>query len=223
MAELVKQSGVSKATILHYVKLGLLPKPVRTNSRMAYYDPDCVKRIRRIRQLQEQRYLPLDVIKRLLDSIDIDGLRTIDRTLIEQYRQRRTFSRDELLSLHPIAPATLADLEQIGLVRPDPQGRFTNEDAVVVGCIAQMRKAGLDESLDFTPALLAPIVTVCESIIDAEFGLFNAHVFGKVPPAEAARLALSGVEQMSCLLAALHYRLVMDRLQALSPDHGKES
>ena len=68
MSELAEASGVSAATIKHYLREGLLPEPVKTSRNMAYYPPEFVERIRLIKQLQEERYMPLKVIKELLDE-----------------------------------------------------------------------------------------------------------------------------------------------------------
>src|SRR5215216_6080184 len=68
MGELARASGVSAATIKHYLREGLLPEPVKTSRNMAYYPADFVDRIRMIKQLQEERYMPLRVIKDLLDE-----------------------------------------------------------------------------------------------------------------------------------------------------------
>src|SRR5262245_63918660 len=68
MGELARASGVSAATIKHYLREGLLPEPVKTSRNMAYYPADFVDRIKMIKQLQEERYMPLRVIKDLLDE-----------------------------------------------------------------------------------------------------------------------------------------------------------
>ena len=78
MRELAAASGVSAATIKHYLREGLLPEPVRTSRNMAYYPPDFVERIRLIKRLQEERFMPLKAIKRVLDG---DPERT--RALVE--------------------------------------------------------------------------------------------------------------------------------------------
>ena len=78
MSQLAEASGVSAGTIKHYLREGLLPEPVRTSRNMAYYPPDFVERIRLIKQLQEERFMPLRVIKRMLDD---DPERT--RALVE--------------------------------------------------------------------------------------------------------------------------------------------
>src|SRR5207248_11587697 len=72
MRELAAASGVSAGTIKHYLREGLLPEPVKTSRNMAYYPPEFVERLRLIKQLQEERFMPLRVIRELLDRPDTD-------------------------------------------------------------------------------------------------------------------------------------------------------
>ena len=68
MKELAEASGVSAGTIKHYLREGLLPEPVKTSRNMAYYPPEFVERIKLIKQLQEERFMPLKHIKSMLDE-----------------------------------------------------------------------------------------------------------------------------------------------------------
>ena len=68
MGELAEASGVSAGTIKHYLREGLLPEPVKTSRNMAWYPPEFVERIKLIKQLQEERFMPLRAIKRVLDE-----------------------------------------------------------------------------------------------------------------------------------------------------------
>jgi DNA-binding transcriptional MerR regulator len=71
MAELAERSGVSAPTIRHYLREGLLgdgQEIRRTSRNMAYYPPELVERIQLIKRLQEERFMPLRVIKEVLDS-----------------------------------------------------------------------------------------------------------------------------------------------------------
>src|SRR5882672_6490209 len=68
MGELAEASGVSAATVKHYLREGLLPEPVKTSRNMAYYPPEFVDRIRLIKQLQEERFMPLKLIREVLDE-----------------------------------------------------------------------------------------------------------------------------------------------------------
>ena len=76
MRELAEASGVSAGTIKHYLREGLLPEPVRTSRNMAYYPPEFVERIRLIKQLQEERFMPLKHIKAVLEQ-DPDRARAL--------------------------------------------------------------------------------------------------------------------------------------------------
>ena len=72
ISELAERSGVPVATIRHYLREGLLPEPVKTSRNMAYYPPEFVDRIRLIKQLQEERFMPLRVIRELLEREDAE-------------------------------------------------------------------------------------------------------------------------------------------------------
>ena len=67
ISELAEQAEVPVATVRHYLREGLLPEPVKTSRNMAYYPPQFVARIRLIKQLQEERFMPLRVIRDLLE------------------------------------------------------------------------------------------------------------------------------------------------------------
>jgi DNA-binding transcriptional MerR regulator len=76
MSELSKRSGVPGPTIKHYIREGLLPGPeVRTSRNMAYYDARLASRIRVIKELQAERFLPLRVIGELLEAAPSDRIR----------------------------------------------------------------------------------------------------------------------------------------------------
>ena len=112
MKELAEASGVSAGTIKHYLREGLLPDPVRTSRNMAYYPPEFVERIKLIKQLQEERFMPLKVIKSMLDE-DPERAQTLveleDRILERALAgERKRVSGAELrrrprFSRHPVA------------------------------------------------------------------------------------------------------------------------
>ena len=71
MRELSRRSGVPAPTIKHYMRMELLPGPsMRTSKNMAWYDPALIPRIEAIKELQRSRFLPLDVIKQVLEGAD---------------------------------------------------------------------------------------------------------------------------------------------------------
>jgi len=217
IAELARRAAVTRATIHHYVKVGLLPSPIKTNSRMAYYDPRWVERIELIRELSEKRFLPLAVIKRMLDEEGADvgrDLDRVDRSLLEDRAQRRTLTREDLLERHPIGEEVFDVLLERGLLAPH-DGLFSQEDAQIVACVHQMREAGLNEGLDLKPERMGIYVTRLAELIDREFAIFNTNVLGKRSVEDVARLARVGIRLSSRILASLHSRMLLDRIEEM--------
>ena len=68
ISDLARLSGVPGPTIKHYMREGLLPEPhQRTSRNMAYYDARLADRVKVIKELQQERFLPLKLIADLLE------------------------------------------------------------------------------------------------------------------------------------------------------------
>ncbi len=78
MAELARRSGVSRETIHFYLREGLLPRPEKGGMTVAYYGEEHLERLRIIRRLREEKYLPIAVIRRLLQSPAPPAERDVD-------------------------------------------------------------------------------------------------------------------------------------------------
>lgn len=217
IGELARRAGVTKATIHHYVKMGLLPEPYKTNPRRAYYDPDWTKRIRFIKELQEKRFMPLSVVRRVMEDSAEEGLRLVDRTLLEEYGKRQRFTREQLLEWYPVGEEVFLRLSAIGLLRAKGD-RYFEEDERILQAVYYMRNAGLDEKVGFEVEEMRLYVESVEKLIDREFELFNRVVLGKVPPQEAARLARVAIRFSSEVLFALHGRRLMERLEEMEEE-----
>ena len=66
--ELVQRTKVSKETVHYYIREGLLPKPRKRGRNIADYDESYVDRIGMIKELQDNYFLPLSVIKNILKN-----------------------------------------------------------------------------------------------------------------------------------------------------------
>jgi DNA-binding transcriptional MerR regulator len=104
ISELVKQTGVSKETIHHYIREGLLRKPRKSGKNIADYNQNYVEQILLIKDLRENYYLPLPVIKKIIKGIKKQSsatqflsqlrnkyFRPVDRLLTKQIVGRETF------------------------------------------------------------------------------------------------------------------------------------
>ncbi|MGH2924066.1 MAG: MerR family transcriptional regulator, partial [Solirubrobacterales bacterium] len=142
MGELAEAAGVSAATIKHYLREGLLPEPVKTSRNMAYYPAEFVDRIRLIKQLQEERYMPLRVIKDLLDE-DPDRARALielgDR-LLERARagESERVSAAEVRHRYDVPQEALDRLAELEVLTPDDSG-YSPTDLRIIEAIGRFR------------------------------------------------------------------------------------
>jgi DNA-binding transcriptional MerR regulator len=63
ISEVVERTNVSKQAIHHYINEGILPKPEETRKMAAEYGETYVNQLRLIKELRENYFLPLTVIK----------------------------------------------------------------------------------------------------------------------------------------------------------------
>ncbi len=68
ISELVKITGVSKETIHYYIREGVLQKSRKTGKNTADYNESHVDQIRTIKALRDNYFLPIPVIKKLINS-----------------------------------------------------------------------------------------------------------------------------------------------------------
>ncbi|MBO6936028.1 MAG: MerR family transcriptional regulator [Deltaproteobacteria bacterium] len=179
MSKLARMSGVPAATIKHYVKEGLLPEPQRTSRNMAYYPVSLVPRIRAIKELQSTRYLPLKVIKEVLDEAAATGI-TLGQAVEAVLRRQagdEFKTREELLEAG-VPKGQLEAFESFGLVemveRDGKQG-FTGDDLSLLRVLGSARRAGItQEMLPYT--ILQPYMKAVRDLAELELDLFEKGV-----------------------------------------------
>jgi len=217
MRELSEASGVSSATIKHYLREGLLPEPVRTSRNMAYYPPDFVDRIRLIKQLQEERFMPLKLIKGVLDKhpeqarrlVELED-RVLERALAAEGPER--VSGAELRRLYDISKEALDKLVELGVLTPTSRG-FSANDVKIVEAISRFRAGGMDERIGFTVYDTLRYKRALDELVKEEVHVFMDRLAGEVDAEAAADLIANGVEPLDDLMRALHSKAMVAELE----------
>ncbi len=70
MKDLCDRTGLPRQAIHFYIQQGLLPEGEKTGRNMAYYGEAHLERLKLIKQLQHERFLPLRAIRAVLDEED---------------------------------------------------------------------------------------------------------------------------------------------------------
>ncbi len=126
ISQVAKTAGISIQTIHYYLREGLLTPPVKTARNMAYYDPACIEEIRLIKELQAKRFLPLSVIKLVMqakrEGQEVGHIAEMRSFLDELFHplgtedESKTMSLTELVTATGLPKKTLKALENMGLL-----------------------------------------------------------------------------------------------------------
>jgi DNA-binding transcriptional MerR regulator len=202
MSELAERSGVSAGTIKHYLREGLLGQGddvVRTSRNMAYYPPDYVERIRTIKRMQEERYMPLRAIKDALERAAAG--REDERVSVAEARRR-----------YDIPQNVLDRLRDIGVLTPTPTG-YDADDIKIVEAISRFRAGGYDEALGFTVYDTLRYQEALSPLVAEEVRVLLERVAGEVTVDRAVEIIASGAEPLRDLIGAMHSKLLLAELR----------
>ena len=126
ISEVAALADISVSTVKYYVKEGLVDIACKTGRNMAYYKPESVERVKLIKTLQNEKYYPLSVIKRIISSGGVDRsedelLYTISKVDEADYYELMPLSaaaKEAGLKPREVEAAVLA-----GLISPTGSGR----------------------------------------------------------------------------------------------------
>jgi DNA-binding transcriptional MerR regulator len=221
MSELAERTGVSPGTIRYYLREGLLGEGgdvVRTSRNMAYYPPHYVERVALIKRLQEQRFMPLRVIKDAL-AADPDRLRALveleDRILeraLANAEGGARLSRAEVAKRYGVPRNVLDRLAEIGVLTPNSRG-YDKDDVEIIEAIAAFRAGGYDEALGFTVYDTLRYREALEPLVRAEVKALLARLAGEVEVERAMQIIGAGVEPLRELIGAMHSKLLLAELR----------
>lgn len=218
ISELAERADVPVATVRHYLREGLLPEPVKTSRNMAYYPPEFADRIRLIKQLQEERFMPLRVIREALESAggDLERLRAVAEAgdslidlalapLVERVPEA------EVLERYDIPERALRRLAEVGVLSPDERG-YSQAEVRVIAAIDRFRQAGWNEKTGFGARDVARLMAGLEPVIADELELLLQR-FAALDPDRAAQLLDGGASPFPDLIGALHAKALTDQLE----------
>ena len=217
MSELAEQSGVSAGTIKHYLREGLLPEPVRTSRNMAYYPPEFVERIRLMKRLQEDRFMPLRLIKGVIEEdperaralIELED-RILERAAATQESGR--VSRAEVRRRYEVPDNVLERLADLEILSPNSRG-YDADEVKIIEAISRFRAGGYDERIGFTVYDAVRYREALEPLVEEEVGVLLERLAGEVELDRAEEIIAAGTEPLRELVGAIHSKLLLDELR----------
>ncbi len=220
MSELAERSGVSAATIKHYLReelLGSEADVVRTSRNMAYYPLEFVERVRLIKRLQEERFMPLRVIREVIGQDPDRAARLIeleDRILERAIEARDTgrISRAKVRETYELPDNVLERLEELGVLNPNGRG-YDADDVAIIEAISRFRAGGYEEAIGFTVYDTLRYRQALEPLVEEEVRVLLDRLAGKVDVDRAVAIISSGAEPLRELIGAMHSKLLLSALR----------
>jgi len=220
MSELAERSGVSTGTIKHYLREGLLgsgEEIKRTSRNMAYYPEEFVDRIRLIKRLQEDRFMPLRLIREVVAQEPERAARMLeieDRILeraIEASEAGRV-SRARVRETYDLPQNVLDRLEEIGVLTPNARG-YDGDDIEIIQAISRFRAGGYEETIGFTVYDTLRYRDALQPLVEEEVSVLLDRLAGKVEVDRAVEIISSGAQPLRELIGAMHSKLLLGALR----------
>lgn len=226
ISELVKKTHVSKETIHYYVREGLVSKPKKPGKNVAIYDKRCIDQIKTIKRLQDNYFLPLSVIKKIIEkhktkpdteqlSFEIlsEFLKPMDYFLSSEVVRREAFREETGLG-----GKWLAKMEEWGLITPSNRNGdpvYSQDDVIIGRLIVEMDRTGYGPKDGTDPEDLRRIADfIRDYIINAQQSFFQDKGH-KLPPEELKEQQVKIREIMSLFFYHVYRKLVWESAESV--------
>jgi len=170
ISELVERTKVARETIHYYIREGVLAKPRKKGKNTADYDESYVDQICIIKGLQDNYYLPLAVIKKILKKqkkksvmeqssfwIQSEYFKPIEQLLSDVVEGQENFTKETELD-----QKWLSKMEEWGVINYQNHNDtkvYSRDDVMIGKLITDMGKTGFGPKDGYDPEELKNVVS----------------------------------------------------------------
>lgn len=217
MKDLCEATGMPRQAIHFYIQQGLLPAGRKTGRNMAWYTEEHLERLRLIKKLQHEQFLPLKAIKALFDGEDgvfsprqhafLAGVKERLADSLKTSEDRRpTLTPAEIEEKTGIDAEEVARAFELGLVggaRSAGELRIAGADAWIFEAFGQVRAAGFTPDLGFGIEDMALYQDAITTLLNEEVRLVFSRL-SELPPEKVAMMIESVVPVLDHYIMRLH-------------------
>lgn len=224
MADLCRLTGMPRQAVHFYIQQGLVPPGRKTGRNSARYGELHVERIRVVRQLQSERFMPLKAIRAVLDGRDDaftpeqlgflgDVKRRLSSTLAKPRDARRRIAARVLLVRNGLDGSDLDDLMRSQVIEFDhgPRGtlRVWSDDAWAFEMLRDVRRSGFTRDLGFDADFLRLYERAVSSLVQREWRAVTDRL-SSLPPERVAVMLEAAMPLVHEFFARYHAKKVRD-------------
>jgi len=223
MKELEERTGVGRETIRYYIKEGLLDEPKRPKRNVAVYNDGHAARIAVIKRLQQERFLPLNIIKDMvakdaeLDAEHLPSLLGLEFLLSARFsseQSRQPIALSNVTKATGIELVEIEEIDRIGLVSIAVGGTMSKQDADMVGLWANLKAAGFDEGHGYDVSSLTRYVETAKEMAEKDVEAFYTNVPREVSTTDATSMAETGINVTNEIIGRLRLRAIIQEVAA---------
>ena len=238
MKDLCELTGLERQAIHFYIQEGLVPEGRKTGRNMAFYGDAHLERIRLIKKLQREQFLPLRAIAAVLHGGE-NEFEPEQRALLLEVKSKLkgnaivppttdTIAVGPILIAQGLEERDLEEMVLAGLIdvsagrgRSLRSGRVPAADAWQLELFGDLRRAGFTRDLGFGPRDLALYVEAVEKLFAQEKKLLLARL-GHLPPEAIATAVDRSLPIIGAMLARYHTTMARHFFAALGETPTKQ-
>ncbi|NJN52774.1 MAG: MerR family transcriptional regulator [Gammaproteobacteria bacterium] len=221
MKELESRTGFGREAIRFYLREGMLPEPHRPKRNVAHYDEDHVRRLLAIKKLKEERFLPLSVIKSLLEtnayqsllaSQPLAGLEHLLPAIVNGVTAGGDRRVKDVEASSGVSTEEIHALQERGVLQVRGAGGaawLDFRDAAIVENWGKFRRAGFSTERGYSVERLVEYAEFAQWLAAGEVKQFIAAFGADTDAQSAAEIGARGIELVNELLTLLHTRALI--------------
>jgi DNA-binding transcriptional MerR regulator len=217
MKDLCETSGLPRQAIHFYIQQGLLPPGRKTGRNMAWYTDEHIERLRLIKKLQHEQFLPLKAIKALFDGEDgvfsprqhafLAGVKErLAESLKTSDDRSPTLTPDEVAERTGIDAEDVERAFELGLVggaRSNGALRIAAADVWIFEVFGKVRALGFTPDLGFRVEDMAVYQDAITNLLSEEVRLLSSRL-SELPPEKVAIMIEEVVPILDHYIMRLH-------------------
>ena len=222
MKDLCEATGLPRQAIHFYIQQELLPPGRKTGRNMAWYSDEHLERLRLIKKLQHERFLPLKAIKALFDGEE-DVFSPRQRAFLAGVKERLAESLKTAEDRSPtLTPAEIADntgidpedverafeLGLVGGAHSNGSLRIAAADVWIFEVFGKVRSLGFTPDLGFQVEDMALYHDAITGLLHEEVRLLSSRL-SELPPEKVATM----IEEVVPVLDRYIMRLLSTKIR----------
>jgi len=225
MKELEEKSGIGRETIRYYIREGLLPEPDRPKTNVAIYSDDHLRRLDLIRTLQRERFLPLGVIRKLIEEAGdrepdmVPGLFGFEIMLADQLGAASTRSPVEIDKLSEESGMPMDEILRIaeaGMITlsRSPAGKtvISAQDASIISNWARVNEIGFSRDKGYGVDYLKEYNALAETLAEMDVTAFYERLADDLDTDKASAMASAAIPQSLEVFGHLRIKAILRKI-----------